>query len=131
MDLLKRIFGGSDAGSVEPEKSVQRAAAIDAPGLADKLKQAQPPYLLDVREAHEYADSHIAGAKLIPLGELPQRLSELPHDREIVCVCQSGSRSSVATRQLLSNGYTVTNLNRGMIGWTLNGLPTQGAARRK
>ena len=131
MGFLKRIFGGSEAESVEPQNSAKRAASIDAPGLADRLKQAQPPYLLDVREAYEYAESHIAGAKLIPLGELPQRLSELPKDHEIVCVCQSGSRSSVATRQLLTNGYTVINLNRGMMGWSMSGFPTQRGTRRK
>jgi rhodanese-related sulfurtransferase len=131
MDFLKKLFGGSDAGNDVSPSPVRRAGVIDAPGLADKLKLPQPPFLLDVREAYEYADSHIAGAKLIPLGELPKRLHELPRDREIVCVCQSGSRSSVATRQLLANGYAVTNLNRGMIGWSLHRLPTHSAARRR
>ena len=131
MGFLKRIFGGSDTGSADVDKPANRAAVIDASGLADKLKQAQPPYLLDVREAYEYAESHISGAKLISLGELPQRMNELPKDREIVCVCQSGSRSGVAVRQLLANGYTVINLNRGMMGWSMSGFPTQRAARRK
>ena len=42
--------------------------------------------LVDVRQPDEYAKGHIAGSILIPLGEIPQRMQELPMDRDIICV---------------------------------------------
>jgi rhodanese-related sulfurtransferase len=96
------------------------------PGAAkDKLGQELAPFLLDVREPEEYRQGHIAGSKLIPLGQLQQRLPELPRDREIICVCHSGSRSSSATRALASAGYSAVNLRGGMLGWSRAGLPVQ------
>lgn len=68
---------------------------------------------------------HINGAKLIPLGELRNRMKELPKDQEIICVCQSGSRSSSAARQLAEAGYQVINLNGGMSSWMRAGLPVK------
>lgn len=104
--------------------------APPAPNLSPANVQAQlnaqsPLFLLDVREPEEYRASHIAGAKLIPLGELPRRLNELPKERPILCVCQSGSRSSHAARQLIAAGYTAFNLQGGMLAWKWARLLTQ------
>jgi rhodanese-related sulfurtransferase len=52
-------------------------------------------------------------------------MSELPKDREIICVCASGSRSSSAARQLTSSGYNVLNLSGGMGQWQRAGLPVK------
>lgn len=114
MDILKRIFGGleSDEGASPHQNSI-----IDARGLADRLKSVQAPFLLDVREPYEFQDAHIAGAELIPMGNLKRRLHRLPRDRDIVCVCQTGSRSSVATQSLNAAGYNAINLRGGMIAW--------------
>ncbi|HEY3291915.1 MAG TPA: rhodanese-like domain-containing protein [Anaerolineae bacterium] len=114
MDLLKRLFGG-----VEPDEgtSTQQRTVIDARGLAEKLKTAQAPYLLDVREPYEYQAAHITGAQLIPMGNLKRQLHRLPHDRDIVCVCQTGSRSSAVTETLIAFGYNAINLRGGMIAW--------------
>jgi rhodanese-related sulfurtransferase len=59
------------------------------------------------------------------LNQLGQSLSKLPQDREILCVCQSGSRSSAAVRQLASAGYSAINLSGGMGGWQRAGYPIQ------
>ena len=60
---------------------------IQARELQVKLTQDKRPYLLDVRQPEEYRAAHIAGSKLIPLGELGRRLNEVPKDREVMCIC--------------------------------------------
>lgn len=112
MDFLKSIFGGGVAG-IEPAEA------------GEKLKSANPPFLLDVREPGEFKQGHIEGAKLIPLGDLARRLNELPKDREILCVCRSGARSGIAARQLEGAGFNTLNLRGGMIGWQQSGLPVK------
>jgi len=113
MNFLKSILGGG----VESMSALEVQAA-----LKDK---ASAPFLLDVRQPDEYQDGHISGAKLIPLSELSARLSEIPQDRTIVCVCRSGARSGMAARQLASAGYQARNLVGGMISWEANRLPVK------
>src|SRR5512147_3104813 len=98
MSFLSKLFG-------PPVPSIEAAAA------QAKLNENPKPLVLDVREPSEYAAGHIAGSESIPLQQLSQRMSELPKEREIICVCASGSRSSSAARQLMKNDYTVLNLN--------------------
>jgi NADPH-dependent 2,4-dienoyl-CoA reductase/sulfur reductase-like enzyme/rhodanese-related sulfurtransferase len=73
--------------------------------------------ILDVREAHEYAAGHIEGAVNLPLGELRQRLGELPRDREIWVNCAVGQRSYYALRLLAQHGFQVRNLSGGYLTW--------------
>lgn len=98
---------------------------IDAPSAKTELEGPAKPFLLDVREPGEYRDGHISSAVLIPLGELVSRADELPRDREIICVCHSGNRSSVATRWLNSLGISARNLIGGMVDWERRGLPVK------
>jgi rhodanese-related sulfurtransferase/rubrerythrin len=77
--------------------------------------------LVDVRQPEEYAQSHIPGARLLPLPELEDRLAEIPTDRDVVFYCRSGSRSSVAAA-LLAEGQrgrtgAVGNLVGGILAW--------------
>lgn len=82
--------------------------------------------LLDVREQQEYDEERIPGAQLLPLSELMARYEdELPKDREIVAQCRSGKRSAQATDFLRAQGYTVTNLEGGILRWKEAGLPTE------
>lgn len=104
MDLLGMILG----------KPVPSIHALD---LNERLKNGKRPLVLDVRQREEYRSGHIAGAKLIPLNELGGRLKELPQNREIICVCASGSRSSSATRLLTGAGYNAINMKGGMSAW--------------
>ncbi len=114
MNLLAQLFGSQAASSVP---------SID-PGQAHARLGTKPqPYLLDVRHPDEYQAGHIPGARLIPLGELPRRIKDLPRDREIICVCRSGNRSHAATQQLKAAGYNAVNLQGGMINWSRHGLP--------
>lgn len=81
--------------------------------------------ILDVREPEEWDAAHIPGAIHIPVGQLEQRLSELPQGRPLVAACRSGSRSEDATRLLRERGYDAANLAGGMTAWRRAGLPIE------
>ena len=91
--------------------------AIDAGARLAEL------HLLDVREPDEWQAGHIEGAQHIPLGQLRDRLGEVPKDRKILAVCRSGSRSEAAAKGLRTLGYTVENLDGGVTAWSRAGLP--------
>jgi adenylyltransferase/sulfurtransferase len=83
-------------------------------------------FLLDVREPNEYQINRIPGATLIPLGQLPQRLSELPTDgREILVHCKSGNRSARAVKVLGEHGIAAKNVKGGILAWIDRIDPTQ------
>ncbi len=85
--------------------------------------------LLDVRSPEEYSgpDGHVAGSLLIPLPELEVRAGEIPSDRPVVVLCHSGSRSALATQQLLRAGRRkVANLQGGLSRWASDGYPLEG-----
>jgi len=79
--------------------------------------------VVDVRPPEEYVDGHIPGSKLIPLGELNKRINELPKNKEIICVCASGSRSHSATKFLAGAGYNAFDMQGGMFMWQRAKLP--------
>ena len=112
MSFLSKLFGPPVPG-------------IDAAAVQAKLNEKPKPLVLDVREPSEYAAGHIGGSTLIPLHQLSSRMSELPQDREIICVCASGSRSGSAARRLAGEGYTVLNMSGGMSRWQRAGLPVK------
>jgi adenylyltransferase/sulfurtransferase len=75
--------------------------------------------LIDVREPHEYQICNIPYARLIPLGELPKRLSELNPSDDIVVHCKSGMRSAKGCDVLRQNGFQrVRNMKGGILAWS-------------
>lgn len=109
---------------------------IDAHELHAKLADTPAPFVLDVRRRDEFTAGHVPGARLIPLPELGARIDEVPRDRQIVCVCRSGSRSGSAVKLLTKHGYYAENLRGGMLAWGRAGLPVRtgsgpGGATRK
>ncbi len=78
-------------------------------------------FLLDVREPLEFAAGHIDDAVNIPLGQLRERLNELPREREIAVCCGVGQRAYYAVRLLLQKGFRASNLSGGLR--TYNHLP--------
>lgn len=81
---------------------------------------------VDVREPDEWDDGHIPGALHVPLGELAERVGELPSDTDLILVCRSGGRSAVATEFLLRGGYPrAANLAGGMLAWQEAGHPVE------
>ena len=74
-------------------------------------------FLLDVREPYEFQIAQIGG-KLIPQNDVPQRLSEIPRNREIVVHCRSGARSQKIAEFLKQSGYNdVVNVAGGILAW--------------
>ncbi|MCL4504972.1 MAG: rhodanese-like domain-containing protein [Chloroflexi bacterium] len=81
-------------------------------------------FILDVREPSEWADYHVPGSTLIPLGSLASRVSEAPRDRDVVVVCHSGNRSQSGRDILLKAGFTrVTSMAGGLQQWQSKGYP--------
>ena len=85
--------------------------------LKTRLDRGDDLFLLDVREPHEYQICNINGT-LIPLGDLPNRVSELDGTREIVAYCRSGKRSADAIQFLRQAGFKkLLNLKGGILAW--------------
>jgi adenylyltransferase/sulfurtransferase len=105
----------------------------DAPGdpmtvreLKARLEAGHAPAIVDVREPGEYDICRIPGARLIPLGQLPDRLGELDPSAEVVVHCKSGARSARATALLRSRGFTrARNLDGGILAWIDQVDPSQ------
>lgn len=118
--MFSSLFQRSGQTAVQP-----RIANVTIPELQQRLESDAAPILVDVRSPMEYQyEGHIAGARLLPLQVLQRRLSELPTDQPIVCVCRSGNRSQVACEILAAAGFdNVANLGGGMIAWQMAGLP--------
>ncbi|MEA5441807.1 rhodanese-like domain-containing protein [Cyanobium gracile] len=88
--------------------------------------------VLDVRSAEEFngPEGRVSGSVLIPLPELESRTSDIPSDRPLVVVCHSGSRSALATQQLLKAGrQQVANLRGGLSRWAAEGYPLEGVVQ--
>src|SRR6266851_2063210 len=87
--------------------------------LKEKLDARQPVQLVDVREPFEHEIANIDSARLIPLGELSDRLNELDRDRLTIVHCHSGMRSAQAVRLLREAGFeNVFNLEGGIAKWS-------------
>lgn len=98
--------------------------------LHRKLANGASPLLLDVRERDEYQDWHIPEALNMPMSEFLSSSVSLPHDLEIITICQHGSRSAAATEYLRSQGHRkVTTLAGGMVDW--NGVYDVGVVSEK
>jgi adenylyltransferase/sulfurtransferase len=75
--------------------------------------------LIDVREPFEFEIARIDGAKLIPLGEIPEHANELDREQTLIVHCHSGRRSAQAVRLLKQHGFTnVYNLEGGIDAWS-------------
>jgi rhodanese-related sulfurtransferase len=97
---------------------------IDANALSTKLAAERKPLLLDVRQPQEVAaEGIIEGSLHIPMNELPARVAELPHDREIVAVCKRGQRSYNVAAWLKQQGYEALSLAGGLDAWRAAGHP--------
>ncbi|HEX2739031.1 MAG TPA: molybdopterin-synthase adenylyltransferase MoeB [Rubrobacter sp.] len=86
--------------------------------LKHKLDNSEDINVLDVREPHEYEVANI-GVRLIPLGELPQRLAELEQDDILAIHCKTGARSARAVKLLQDAGFeNVYNVKGGITAWS-------------
>jgi adenylyltransferase/sulfurtransferase len=111
-------FCGIPQADAEAAKELQ-VPTITATELKTKIDRQDKFVLVDVRERFEYDIGRIPGSKLIPLGELPARLSELDSADEIVLHCKVGGRSAKALRILQEAGFRkLNNLQGGITSWS-------------
>ncbi|MEA3145235.1 MAG: sulfur-carrier protein adenylyltransferase/sulfurtransferase [Verrucomicrobiota bacterium] len=107
-----------------PQADAETAKEMDVPTitateLKTRIDRQDKFVLIDVREPFEYEISRIPGSKLIPLGELPARLSELDSADDIVLHCKMGGRSAKALRILQEAGFRkLNNLQGGITAWS-------------
>ncbi len=113
-------FGGRNAGtntsSLPATISVSEAYSMYQNGA----------FVVDVRTQEEWNEFHAPNTTLIPLDQLPARLSEVPRDRQVVVVCRSGNRSQQGRDILLNAGFQqVTSMAGGLNEWRASGYPTE------
>ncbi|HUH08809.1 MAG TPA: rhodanese-like domain-containing protein [Egibacteraceae bacterium] len=86
---------------------------------AERLRDIEPPLLVDVRETWERELASIPGSLHIPMNQLPARLDELSEEREIIVYCHTGGRSLQAAMWLESQGYDrLANVDGGIDEWS-------------
>jgi len=111
------LKGGMSAGADRPSLLV-RQARVTPEALAGALAGPNPPRVVDVRLQSEWDAGHIEGALHLPLATLSRHLSELPRGQDLVVVCKSGYRSSIAASLIERAGFPrVTDLVGGMDAW--------------
>jgi rhodanese-related sulfurtransferase len=112
---------------VGPARDAYLGGGVEQVSRDELLRRASAGdvIVLDVRPAAEYTAGHIPGAVSIPLGELSQRLAELPADTEVVAYCRGPYCvfAHDAVRLLRANGRAARRLAGGMPEWRLGGLP--------
>lgn len=100
---------------------------IDIEMFADERDAGRP--VVDVREPDEYSEAHVSGAVLIPLGQLADRLDELPAG-DLLVICRSGARSMRACELLVGVGREGTNVAGGTLAWIESGRPVLSGPER-
>ena len=108
-------------GMGEEGRGTGEGVEIEAVELKREWTAKPDLVVLDVREPHEYAIARIDGARLIPLSELPGRLSEIDGRAEIVTHCHHGARSLRALELLRGAGFAnVRSLQGGIDAWSVD-----------
>jgi len=80
-------------------------------------------WMIDVREQDEWDAGHAPVAVHFPMGQVVDRIGELPTDRTIVCMCRVGGRSGSVALHLAGAGLDVRNIAGGMVAWAAADLP--------
>jgi rhodanese-related sulfurtransferase len=120
--LLLAACGGTDTAAPVAEESAELGQLDLAPEVnvqtVAEVKDREDVYVLDVRQQWEYDEGHIPGVVLLPLGELPSRLGEVPTDQTVIVTCRTGNRSGQAVDFLRQNGFdNVHNMLGGIVAW--------------
>ena len=100
--------------------------SIDRNALLQRLQEGTVT-LLDVRPEPEFRNGHLAGAISMPITNLPERLREIPHDRQVVAYCRGPYClfASDAVRLLRANGYNAIRYEESVADWRADGLPIE------
>ena len=126
---LDRIAGWFSAESVAPAASEQ-VRQIDTSELAAHMVLGDV-VVVDVRSRTEWDHGHLPGALHVPLGQLLERIAEIPAGHPVVVQCQGGTRSAIGSSILLSQGRSeVSNLGGGYSEWVRGGRVVTGGPGR-
>ena len=119
--VIASLFLGSCNQKPIEQTPVKEFPNIKIADVQKKINAKNNILLLDVRTVTEFDGplSHIAGAVLLPIQELEQRVDELNEhkEKEIIVICRSGNRSQTGTRILISHGFNAVNMLGGMEAW--------------
>jgi len=113
--------------ATEVSKKLRKFKDI-SPAEAARIVGSDDNLVLDVREPDEFKSGHLRGAKLIPLGSLAGKLSEIEKfkDKTVLVYCRSGNRSATAANILCRAGFSdVSNLAGGIIAWQSEHYPVK------
>ncbi|WP_216854593.1 rhodanese-like domain-containing protein [Rhodococcus opacus] len=99
------------------ERCVMREIEIGE--FADAWAAGAP--VIDVREPWEYRNAHVPGAQLLPLGQLGDRVTEIPAGAVVYVICASGNRSVQGARILMTAGRPAVSVAGGTSGWAAAG----------
>lgn len=84
---------------------------------------AEGATVVDVREPREYAEAHVPGAALIPMGQLAARIGELDRGGPVYLLCRSGQRSAAMCPLVEAHGFEAVNVAGGTLAWVRAGKP--------
>jgi rhodanese-related sulfurtransferase len=110
--MVRRGAAGPSVNTLEATQLINREDAI----------------VLDVREAAEYANGHVLGAKNVPLSQFESRVAELEKHKAkpVIVYCESGNRAGNAQATLRAKGFErAVNLSGGVGAWQQAGLPME------
>lgn len=109
---------------VEPEAEDEPNVEIEAGGVTALVAAGRAPVFLDIREVHEMSQGHVSGAVLIPMNQVPDRLSELPRQAPLIVYCAAGVRSYGVAHYLREQGFPEAwSLVGGIGAWLETGAP--------
>jgi adenylyltransferase/sulfurtransferase len=114
-------FCGYEPPGAQPENDMFGVPEITPTKLKERLDRGDKLTIIDVREPHEWEIGNLEpqGARLIPMGEVPERLDEISPDDEVVLQCRSGGRSAQVLHFLRAQGYErLLNLKGGILAWS-------------
>jgi rhodanese-related sulfurtransferase len=112
-------FCGIGLGQEEATVDTNGIPEITVQELKKKIDSGEKYTLIDVREPHEYQICKIPGSRLIPLGEIAVRASEIDTADEVILQCRSGGRSAKALQTLQTMGFKrLKNLKGGILAWS-------------
>lgn len=116
--ILRHNLGEAEATTVTPTE------------LATRLGDAVPPLVVDVRTLLEFQSEHIEGARHVPLESLADHLGELPDGADLVLVCRTGIRATIAAESIARAGRRARVLEGGVVAWRRARLPLREGRKR-
>lgn len=111
--MLRGLLKGASFPRLTPQEAREKVLSKEA-------------VIVDVRQKQEWSAGRIPGSTHIPMNRLEKQFEKLPKEKEIILVCRSGSRSSMAAKSLTGDGYKVADIKGGVHLWTREGLPFKG-----